>query len=222
MPGTSVEAFTFAQYTNPRVARAFWKRRGDTPRPYERRLLRRLLSVTRSRRRRLGLRPARPLLLIDVGTGYGRDLAWLQAQPGIHALGSDYSREMLKAAKGRLRLARGTLSQMDIKQMGIREGSVDVVRAQAIFHHLPHRSAEAAMREIARILKPGGILDIFVRYGTWRGMLEEPGLGPRYFHYFTIGALRALLRRHGLRPLTVERVMGHPNLPCLAVLAEKP
>lgn len=208
---------TRLRYEDPRFVEAFRRRRGDRPRPYERRLLRRLLAVARSR---LGAR--QPLLVLDVGTGYGRDLAWLQSQPGVRACGVDYSLAMLNAAGKNLRIADGTLAQMDVRQLGIRSACVDVVRAQALFHHLSRRDADEAMRELARVLRAGGLLRVFVRSGAWEGLLDEPGLGPRYFRYFTLKSLRALLRRHGLCLLEQERLMAHPNLPCLAVLAEKP
>lgn len=83
------EEVTRLQYANPEFVGAFRKLRGDRPRSYEARWLRRLLAVARSRRRTLGLRDTQPLLILDAGTGYGRDLAWLKAQPGVCAFGID-------------------------------------------------------------------------------------------------------------------------------------
>ncbi len=45
--------------------------------------------------------------------------------------------------------------------------SFEEVRAHAVFEHLPHW--ESALLEAARVLKPGGILDVLVPYG-WRGI----------------------------------------------------
>jgi hypothetical protein len=52
--------------------------------------------------------------------------------------------------------------------------------------------------------------------------LREPGLGPRYFRYFTRRALTALLRRNGLRLIREEQLIARNGVRCLAVLAEKP
>jgi len=185
-------------------------------------LLRRLLTAAHHQRRALGLPPRQRLRLLDLGTGYGRDLAWLQSQRGLIAFGIDYSLSMLRAARHAVRLAPGSLAQMDVRTLGIQTASLDVARAQALFHHLPPRAANAAMREVARVLKPGGLVRIFVRTGRKRGLLTEPGLGSRYFNYFTLTALRRLVERHGLRLLEHEWVTAYPHLPCLAVLAEKP
>jgi len=155
--------------------------------------------------------------VLDLGTGYGRDLAWLNARKDLIAFGIDYSFAMLRAVRGARRLA-----QMDVRALGIRTASLDVVRAQAVFHHLPPRNANAAMREVARVLKPGGLVRVFVRAGRTRGLLAEPGLGQRYFRYFTLRSLRTLVQRYGLRLLEHERVTASPRLPCLAILAEKP
>ena len=216
------DAITRQQYEDLRFAREFRRQRGDRPRPYEQRLLRQLLAAARARRHTHRLNGRRALLVLDLGTGYGRDLAWLQGQPGVRAVGVDYALTMLRLARGELPLVRGTLVQMDARALGFKSASVDVIRAQALFHHLLPRAADRAMREVARALKPGGLLQVFVRPGRRQGMLSEPGLGARYFRYFTLTTLRALLRRHGLYLLGHEAVMAHPRLPCLAALAEKP
>lgn len=216
------EEVTRLRYTDPAFVRAFRRLRGDRPRSYEARWLRRLLAVARSRRRTLGLRDTQPLLILDAGTGYGRDLAWLKAQPGVCAFGIDSSLAMLQAGRQVFGLNEGALVQMDIRRLGLREAGVDVVRAQALFHHLTRRAADAAMRELVRVLKPGGLFYLFVRYGRYEGFVDESGLGPRYFRYFTVTSLRALIRRHGLRELEYKRLTAHPNLPCLVLLTEKP
>jgi len=216
------EEVTRLQYANPEFVGAFRKLRGDRPRSYEARWLRRLLTVARSRRRTLGLRDTQPLRILDAGTGYGRDLAWLKAQPGVCAFGIDYSLAMLRAGRQAFGLNEGTLVQMDIRRLGLRKASIDVVRAQALFHHLTLRTANAAMGELVRVLKPGGLFYLFVRYGTHEGFISEAGLGPRYFRYFTLTSLRTLVRHHGLHEIECERFIAHRNLPCLVLLTEKP
>ncbi len=190
--------------------------RGTRPRAYEVRLLRRLLDVARARRQRLGLRSRMPIRILDLGTGYGRDLAWLRRQRGVRVIGMDYSMVMLRAGSD------GPVVQMDVQALGFRTGRFHAVRAQALFHHLPPRPANAAMGEVARVLKPGGVLSIFVRHGTRRGMFREGRLGARYFHYFTLRRLRALLTRHRLRLIECEQLIASNRVPCLAALAEKP
>ena len=216
------EEVTRLQYANPEFVVAFRKLRGDRPRSYEARWLRRLLAVARSRRRMLGLCDTQPLLILDAGTGYGRDLSWLKAQPGVCAFGIDYSLAMLQAGRQAFGLDEGALVQMDIRRLGLREASIDMVRAQALFHHLTLRTANAAMGELVRVLKPGVLLYLFVRYGTHEGFVTESGLGPRYFRYFTLVSLRTLVQRHGLREIEYERLRARSNLPCLVLLAEKP
>jgi len=214
------EEVTRQQYANPQFVQEFRKCRGDLPRPHERRWLCRLITLARARRRTPGLNGRKPLFILDIGTGYGRDLAWLQAQPDVFAVGIDYSLPMLQAGRAALRLTAGTLFQMDVRRLGMQDACVDVVRAQALLHNLTPPAANAALREIARVLKPGGLVYLFVRYGRWRGFVAEQGLGPRYFQYFTIAALNGLLRRHGLQTLEHERLI-HANVRFLVMLAEK-
>lgn len=48
---------------------------------------------------------------------------------------------------------------------GIRPGQVDEIIAWHFLEHLPGNELDAAMREIARLLRPGGMLRVRVPYG---------------------------------------------------------
>lgn len=99
-------------------------------------------------------------LLIDLGTGTGRMLE-LFAEKYKAGVGYDLSREMLA-------IARANLEKAAINHAQVRHGDLFSLPAEAetadvvLLHHVLHFLAEpgAAVREAARLLKPGGRLII--------------------------------------------------------------
>lgn len=101
----------------------------------------------------------RPLgTLIDIGTGTGR-IVELFGNAAEHAIGIDRSPEMLRVARGKLTAsgAQGwELRQGDIMALPVDDAAGDTVVLHQVLHYLP--APEAAIGELARIIKPGGRL----------------------------------------------------------------
>jgi ubiquinone/menaquinone biosynthesis C-methylase UbiE/DNA-binding transcriptional ArsR family regulator len=101
-------------------------------------------------------RPARSLL--DLGTGTGRMLELLG--PAIErGLGIDLSLAMLAIARARLDragLRHCTVRQGDIYDLAVARDSFDLVLVHQVLHYLD--DAGGAIREAARVLRPGGRL----------------------------------------------------------------
>jgi ubiquinone/menaquinone biosynthesis C-methylase UbiE/DNA-binding transcriptional ArsR family regulator len=101
-------------------------------------------------------RPARSLL--DLGTGTGRMLELLGR--GIErGLGIDLSLAMLAIARARLDragLRHCTVRQGDIYDLAVARDSFDLVLIHQVLHYLD--DAAEAIREAARVLRPGGRL----------------------------------------------------------------
>lgn len=97
--------------------------------------------------------------VLDLGCGAGLDL-YLYAQkvgPEGHLFGLDLSRAMLDKARSNLvRLGIGNVKWLHAPADAIPllENSVDLVTANGIFNLSPDK--DAVMREVARVLKPGG------------------------------------------------------------------
>jgi ArsR family transcriptional regulator len=106
------------------------------------------------------LPPASVRDLLDVGTGTGRMLG-LYAPHIREGLGIDLSREMLSVARANLQDADAAHCQArlgDLYHLPCDDGSRDAVTVHQVLHYL-ERPAEA-VRECARILRPGGRLAI--------------------------------------------------------------
>jgi ubiquinone/menaquinone biosynthesis C-methylase UbiE len=100
--------------------------------------------------------------LLDVGCGTGALLeVVLDAHPAVCAAGIDLSPEMLGVARERLGGA-AQLQVGDAEHLPLPDADVDLVVCVDSLHHYP--DPRAALREMARVARPGGGLVI----GEWR------------------------------------------------------
>lgn len=99
--------------------------------------------------------------VLDLGCGAGFDafVAALTVGPTGRVVGVDLSREMLAAAE-RGRVESGLFSvvfrQADVEALPFSDGSFEVALSNGVLSLIPDKAA--ALREIFRVLKPGGRL----------------------------------------------------------------
>lgn len=128
--------------------------------------------------------------VLDAGCGTGRALTALRAAvgPSGTVLGADVTPQMLTAAREAGRDAEGALLLADVARLPLRDAVLDAVFAAGLIAHLPDPGAN--LRELARVVRPGGRLALFhpigraalaARHGrelTPDDMRAEPNLGP--------------------------------------------
>ncbi len=128
--------------------------------------------------------------LLDVGCGDGSYLDYMRSL-GWEVEGVEVDpRAVEQAGKRNLRVHSGTL-----EQQGFEDCRFDTIVLSHVLEHV-HDPA-ALLRECHRILKPGGIIKVFVpnleSVGHRRFKASWLGLDPpRHLHLFTIRALRKL------------------------------
>ncbi len=132
-------------------------------------------------------------LVLDVGCGSGKLLAPM-ARAGFDVVGVDICRGPLLALAGH-RTVQGDARSLPFKD-NVFNGAV----CYDVLQHLLEGERNAAVREIGRVLAPGGLffLQVFgqrdMRYG---GTLVEPDTFQRHsgiiYHYFTEDEVRSLL-----------------------------
>ncbi|WP_329556200.1 class I SAM-dependent methyltransferase [Streptomyces sp. NBC_00696] len=137
----------------------------------------------------LGLREGDRVL--DAGCGTGRALPPLRAAVGRSGvvLGADLTPAMLKAAVRAGRDREGQLLLADVAALPLRSESLDAVFGAGLIAHLPR--PEANLRELARVVRPGGTLALFHPIG-------RAALAARQGRQITPDDLRA---EPNLRPL---------------------
>jgi ubiquinone/menaquinone biosynthesis C-methylase UbiE len=112
-----------------------------------------IINEMNGRAELLGLQPGECVL--EIGCGTGQLTGWLadRVQPG-RVVGMDFSSEMLRKAKSKNIPA--TFRLADVCQDDLGDSEFDLALC---FHSFPHfRDQAAALRNLARCLKPGGRL----------------------------------------------------------------
>ena len=93
--------------------------------------------------------------VIDVGCGDGRHIVEA-ARRGCFAVGLDYDADELRRARERIGTRRVDLVVGDATRLPFRDGAFDALICTETLEHLPDDTG--GVREIARILRPGGAL----------------------------------------------------------------
>ena len=171
------------------LAAALWWRKNPSACPYGQRFWVEAPHpfITRERLRQvLRPEPGERLLEIGVGTGYySLDLAEWVGPDGrleLFDLQQKFLDHVMRAA-GERGLANLVPTQGDATALPFEDASVDAVILTAVLGEIPDTAA--ALREIRRVLKPGGRLVVGELFG-------DP-------HFTTLGSLKAAGRRRGAR-----------------------
>ncbi len=161
-------------------------------------------------------------VLLDVGCGTGEILTGISAKyPKARLYGLDISRKMLQVAGKKNSDGRITYICGDAEKLPFRDNMFDVLVTSESFHHYPN--PQQALREFARVLKPGGRLLLCDMY--------RPA-GVRHFmnfmfHFtrtgdvkiYTVPEITALLRQNGFAVTSKEQ--HYSGFLCVALNTKK-
>ncbi|WP_249779828.1 class I SAM-dependent methyltransferase [Bradyrhizobium sediminis] len=155
--------------------------------------------------------------LLDVGCGDGA-MAFELARQGASVTALDADPSMIAAARLRAEseATRAQFVEGNAESLPFDDATFDIVVAVTVLCFV--RDAERAVKEIARVLKPGGRLVIgeLGRWSLWatqrriRGWLGHPVWGAVKFR--TAADLRSLAEAAGLRVVAIHGAVHYP--PC--------
>lgn len=148
--------------------------------------------------------------VLEVGVGTGLSLQ--HYAPHLQVTGIDFSHDMLKKAEAKVREMNlnhvEALRQMDARDLDFADASFDTVAAMHVLSVVPE--PERVMREIARVLKPGGQVVITNHFKSGKGVraslekLSAPLANVIGWH--SDFALETVLQEDGLRVETQESI----------------
>jgi ubiquinone/menaquinone biosynthesis C-methylase UbiE/uncharacterized protein YbaR (Trm112 family) len=155
--------------------------------------------------------------LVDVGVGGSGYTVIEAARDGREALGCDLSLEALRAAR-RFAETEGVAERTSwvccsAEKLPIASGSAGSALAIAVLEHVP--DDVAALRELARILQPGGRLWVTVPHAlrhispVFRGANRRHDRRLGHLRRYDAEALVSAARDAGLEPVDVQ-FTGHP------------
>jgi SAM-dependent methyltransferase len=133
--------------------------------------------------------------LLEVGCGMGTDLLQF-ARGGAQVTGVDLTPRSIEISRHHLRLygQDGGFAITDAEKLPFADESFDIVYSNGVLHHIPD-TAEA-VREIHRVLRPGGLARVMLYHrNSWNYWVE-------------IVLHRGLLRGQLLRGQTAEDIMS--------------
>jgi len=152
--------------------------------------------------------------LLDVGAGTGRFLSFLlQAHPAVRATALDLSAPYLRQARRNTRrFAPIDTREGAAEALPFADASQDIVTSIFLFHEVPPAVRREAVAEMARVVRPGGLVVVmdslqFGDHAPYDPLLE---IFPQMFHepYYRGYArerLRDCLTGAGLLPIDEDR-----------------
>jgi ubiquinone/menaquinone biosynthesis C-methylase UbiE len=147
--------------------------------------------------------------VLEIGVGAGSDFEnW--TRHARHATGVDLTEGAIALTQERLGLAgvdssRFTLKVADAEGLPFADSSFDLVYSWGVLHHSP--DTRAAFREVARVLRPGGVFRVMVYHvPSWVGLMLylNHGLARGKVAMTTREAIYQHLESPGTKAYTVE------------------
>ncbi|HEX9367969.1 MAG TPA: class I SAM-dependent methyltransferase [Vicinamibacterales bacterium] len=145
--------------------------------------------------------------VLDAGCGTGRMLSWIDGQVSAAPVGLDRSEDALRYCRAR---SHSRLLQGDAVSLPFTAETFDLALSLDVIQHLPRPGGDsAALRDLARVLAPGGRL--LLRTNSRCGY---PDVDAPDYHRYTLTEVRALLDAGGF---TCERLSYVNVAPALAL-----
>ena len=140
--------------------------------------------------------PGRARDVLDAGCGTGAMLNWLERYArGGRVAGVDISSDALAFCRER---GLSNLAQASVTQLPFADATFDLVTSfDVMVQVLGEGSDEAAMREMFRVLRPGGVA--FVRAAAYEWMRSGHDEAINSQRRYTLGLLIGRMRRAGFR-----------------------
>jgi SAM-dependent methyltransferase len=151
--------------------------------------------------------------ILDFGTGVGNSIEPLKRQfPASHIEGIDVSLRSLEIARSRF-ADLAMFRHFDGASIPFDDGSFGLAFAACVFHHIDGSEHEALIRELRRVLVPGGWLTIF-EHNPWNPLTRQAVNScefDRNARLLTARTLKAAARRAGFNDVQAKYCVFFPR-----------
>ncbi len=141
---------------------------------------------------------------LDIGCGVGYALELLR-QGGARVIATDLARKPLQGA---LRSGPVWAVQADATRLPLPDKSVDLVTAFQLIEHVPRDGALQILREIRRVLRPGGKGFVTTPNARWRLLPGQSPWNPFHVLEYRPRSIRGLCRRAGIDDGSIFGIVG--------------
>lgn len=115
--------------------------------------------------------------MLDLGCGAGQDARALK-RARYEVIGLDFTRPLLQYA--RRQSPRLRLVQADVRYLPLRAGHFNMVWAAASLIHLSKSSVRESLRELYRLVTPGGVIAATFIHGRRSGISQDNWIPDRF------------------------------------------
>ena len=141
--------------------------------------------------------------VLELGCGIGDVAAFLSETYNMKVWGTDYDHKQIQIARKRHPENEHLTYQVeDAARLSFQDASFDLVISQNVFHHLPQW--QPAVREVNRVLKPGGfLLWLDLTLPKWVARLFQPLV--KKYSLYCIAEVKYVFEKQGFKQLFDER-----------------
>lgn len=159
-------------------------------------------------------KPICDMTVLDVGTGTGKDIKYMNSKGITNVIGLDNSEgmiEVLKELEKRKEIPENSFVKGDMLNLPFDNNSFDIVRQNASLLHIPittkGKMLDKVMQENNRVLRQSGILFVSVKKGNGVQFIDtKEGFDRRIFQMHTIESITKVMEENDFEILNIIEV----------------
>ncbi len=177
-------------------------------------------------------KPICDMTVLDVGTGTGKDIKYMNSRGITKVIGLDNSEGMIKVLKElekRKEIPKNSFIKGDMLNLPFDNNSFDIVRQNASLLHIPittkGKMLDKVMQENNRVLRKNGILFVSVKKGHGVQFIDtKEGFDKRIFQMHTIESITKVMEKNDfeiLRMIEIKEERQGTNIDWINIIAKK-
>lgn len=159
-------------------------------------------------------KPICDMTVLDVGTGTGKDIKYMNSKGITNVIGLDNSEGMIKVLKElqkRKEIPKNSFVKGDMLNLPFDNSTFDIVRQNASLLHIPittkGKMLDKVMQENNRVLRHNGILFVSVKKGNGVQFIDtKEGFDRRIFQMHTVESITKVMEENDFKILNIIEI----------------